>query len=54
MSFEQTTDLKSYENEKIKAEISWILSQVQIWTLMKKKEKRWGSAEIQIGIYIGM
>ena len=36
----RSTDLKSYENKVIEVEKSWVLSQVQIWTLMKKEEKR--------------
>ena len=48
MGLGQSTDLKSYQNKRIEAEKSWVLSEVQIWTLMKKEEKRWGWAEVQI------
>ena len=46
--------LESYESKRIETEKSWVLSEVQIWTLMKKGKKRWGFFEIQIWIYIGM
>ena len=48
MGLSRSTDLKSYKNERIEAEKSWVSSEVQIWTSMKKKEKRWGWAEVQI------
>ena len=32
MGLGPNTDLKSYENKRIKAEKSWVLSEVQIWT----------------------
>ena len=32
MGFGQSTDLKSYENKRIEAEKSWVMSEVQIWT----------------------
>ena len=44
----QSTDLKSYEDKRIEAEKSWVFNELQIWTLMKKEEKRWGLAEVQI------
>ena len=48
MGFSQSTDLKFYESKGIEAEKSWVLSEVQIWIFMKKEEKRWGLAEVQI------
>ena len=48
IGFGRSTDLKLYENEGIEAEKSWVLSELQIWIFMKKEEKRWGLAEVQI------
>ena len=48
MGLGRRTDLKSYENKGIEAERLWVSSKVQIWTSMKKKEKRWGWAILQI------
>ena len=39
MGFGPSTDLKSYECKMKEAEKSWVLSKVQIWTLMKKGKK---------------
>ena len=47
MWFGRSTDLKLYENKGIKAEKSWVSSEVQMWTFMKKEEKRWGWAKVQ-------
>ena len=42
IGFGRSTDLKLYEEK------SWVLSEVQIWILMKMEEKRWDLAEVQI------
>ena len=48
MGLGRSTDLKLYKNKGMEAEKSWVLSGVQIWILMKKEEKRWGLADVQI------
>ena len=40
VGFGRSTVLKLYENKRIEAEKSWDSSEVQIWTLMKKEDKR--------------
>ena len=45
MGFSGNTDLKLYENKGIGAEKSWVQERN---TDMKKEEKRWGLAKVQI------
>ena len=40
MGLGRSTDLKLYKNKGIEPEKTWISSEVQFWTLMKREEKR--------------
>ena len=39
MGLSRSTDLKSYKNERIEAEKSWVSSEVQIWTYKEGRKK---------------
>ena len=50
MGFGPSTDLKSYESKMNEAEQSWVLSEVKVWTLMKKVNKNgiWSKCGFEI------